>query len=135
MPATNTQNEQVIEAAISGPDGANRLITCTGQAWTPIWLGENQQTMPTYTFLVGPELPRPEFYRAIASASVTSFGVYVGGNGGWHSLSIESVEADWDDESGRTQVRVELNATTGPGINLSVQRIGYTATVLGETPA
>jgi len=135
MPATGTLNEQVIEATVSGPDGANRLFTCTGQAWTYIWLGDNQQSVPTFTFLVGPELPRPQFYRAIASASVTSSGVNVMGTGGWGSVSIESVEADWDDESSRTQVRVEFNATTGPGIHPSVQRVSYNVTILGEIPA
>ena len=32
MPATTTTNEQVVEAVVSGPDTANRLYTCTGQA-------------------------------------------------------------------------------------------------------
>jgi len=32
MPLTTTENEQVIEAVVSGPAPANRLYTCTGRA-------------------------------------------------------------------------------------------------------
>jgi hypothetical protein len=32
MPITNAIGEQVIEAVVAGPDGANRLFTITGAA-------------------------------------------------------------------------------------------------------
>jgi hypothetical protein len=137
MPATQTQNEQVIEAVVSGPDGANRLFTCTGQAWAYMWLGPSRNAAQTWTFLIGPALPRPQFHRAIASASVAAYGVYGSDPtvSGWHVLAFDSVEADWDDESGRTEMRVEVRMETGPGINMALQRIGYSATVLAELPA
>jgi hypothetical protein len=50
-------------------------------------------------------------------------------------LAFDSVEADWDDESGRAEMRVEVRMETGPGINMALQRIGYSATVLAEPPA
>ena len=72
MPATNTIGEQVLEAVVTGPDGANRLLTCTGIANVQMSLTRTQeQTTETWTFLVGPTLPRPQFYRAIGTASVS----------------------------------------------------------------
>lgn len=136
MPAATPLNEQVIEAVVDGPEGANRLFTCTGQAQRWTWLGPNGSSMETWTFLVGPELPRPQFHRATASAFVAGYAIYVADPtaNGWHALSFESVEADWDDESGRAEMRVEISMQTGPGTHLTLSRIGFTATVLAELP-
>jgi hypothetical protein len=72
MPATNTIGEQVIEAAVSGPDGANRLFICTGVAEVQMSLSRHQdQITETWTFFVGPALSRGQFYRAIGNASVS----------------------------------------------------------------
>jgi hypothetical protein len=141
MPAASTENEQVIEAVVSGPDGANRLYICTGQALLPIWLGSNQNVAQTWTFLIGPALPHPQFHRATASAFVTAYGTYDAYvadpmmAGSWRSLDFRSVEADWDDESGKTEMRVEVALSTGSSANFSLTKIGYSATILAELPA
>jgi hypothetical protein len=49
-------------------------------------------------------------------------------------LNIASVEADWDDEQRRTEMRVEINMSTGPGAHLELLSIGFSATVLAELP-
>jgi hypothetical protein len=137
MPATSTMNEQVIEAGVSGPNGADRLITCRGQALVPMQLGPNQNLTQTWNFFVGPSLPHPQFHRATASAFLAAFSVYVADptQPQWHYLDFQSVEADWDDESGQTEMRVELSMNTGPGIYFYISKIGYSATVLAESPA
>lgn len=137
MPATSTVNEQVIEAVVSGPDGANRLLTCTGQAPVNMWAGGGQSLRDTWTFLVGPALPHPQFHRATASVFVAGYAIYVADPtaNGWHSLDFQSVEADWDDESGKTEMRVEIALTTGTGIYFTLSKIGFSATVLAESPA
>jgi hypothetical protein len=137
MPVATTQNDQVIDAVVTGPNGANRLYICTGQAWTVIWQPENRDAIQTFTFLIGPELPRPQFVRATGTASVAAYALYDSdpAANGWHSLAFESVEADWDDESRKTEMRVEVRVQTGPGTHLSLARIGYSATVLAELPA
>ena len=137
MPVATTLNDQVIDAVVAGPDGANRLFVCTGQAWTYIWLAESRDALQTFTYLVGPELPRPQFVRATGSASVAAYALYESdpAASGWHSFAFESVEADWDDESRRTEMRVEVRVQTGPGTHVSLSRIGYSATVLAELPA
>jgi hypothetical protein len=139
MPITTTENEQVIEAVVSGPAPANRLYTCTGRAVLGMYAWDGQSAIPeTWTFLVGPELPQ-RFIRATASASVAGYAFYEYPfdpnmpSGSWHSLDIQSVEADWDDESGKTELRVEVAIAAARG-NFSLAKIGFTATVLAEVP-
>jgi len=132
MPATSTVNEQVIEAVVSGPGTANRLFTCTGQAQVNMQASP-QERRETWTFLVGPALPQ-RFLRATASVSVAGYGIYLfGPTDAWYNLAFESVEADWDDESGRTEMRVEVEISTG-SIHYNLAKIGYEATVLAELP-
>jgi hypothetical protein len=139
MPITTTENEQVIEAVVSGPAPANRLYTCTGRAVVGMGAWGQGMTLPeTWTFLVGPELPQ-RFIRATASVSVVGYAFWSNPpdpnmpSGSWHSLDVQSVEADWDDESGKTEVRVEV-AIGAYGGNFTLAKIGFTATVLAELP-
>jgi hypothetical protein len=85
MPAAPTVNEQVIEAVVSGPHGANRLYTCTGHALIPMGASPNETKRKTWTFLVG-----PGFRRATATAAVAGFGVQVEDPTayGWHNLTF-----------------------------------------------
>jgi hypothetical protein len=135
MPATNAQTEQVIEAVVSGPGGANRLFTVTGTANTPVSADADSIAVETYTFLIGPTLSAGQFHRATASASITNQVVMVDAVPGWYGMDVLSVEADWDDESGRTEMRVELRAQAGPGTRVVAGVIGFSATVLAELPA
>jgi hypothetical protein len=139
MPATTTENEQVIEAVVSGPAPANRLYTCTGRAVLNMYAWSGQGGTPeTWTFLVGPALPQ-RFIRATASVSVVSYAFWSNPpdpnmpSGSWYSLDIQSVEADWDDESGKTELRVEV-AIGASGGNFGLAKIGFTGTVLAEVP-
>ena len=64
MPITNAIGEQIIEAVVAGPDGANRLLTITGAADVCIRATRQQRATETWTFLVGPSLTRLQFHRA-----------------------------------------------------------------------
>ena len=132
MPATNTIGEQVLEAVVTGPDGANRLFTCTGIANVQMSLTRTQeQTTETWTFLVGPNLPRPQFYRAIGTASVSLQTVDIQGAPAGFTVHVVSVEADWDDESERVEVRVEvLLSSDMTGVNINQLR--YWVTILAQ---
>jgi hypothetical protein len=138
MPATSTSGEQVLETVVAGPDGANRLFTCTGLANVPIQVGGNQQKTETWTFLVGPTLTRPQFYRAIGTASVAFQDVFMQsqdpqmpGIGGQFTVNVNSVEADWDDESGRVEVRIELFVSAS-NANLNINQFRYWVTILAQ---
>ena len=132
MPATNTIGEQVLEAVVTGPDGANRLLTCTGIANVQMSLTRTQeQTTETWTFLVGPTLPRPQFHRAIATASVSLQTVDIQGAPAGFTVHVVSVEADWDDESERVEVRVEVLLSSDM-IGVNINQLRYWVTILAQ---
>jgi hypothetical protein len=133
MPVANTTGEQVLEAVVAGPDGANRLYTITGAATVGINVSAGQTQTQTWTFLVGPTFTRGQFYRAIGVASVSSQSAFLQTTSGSFQLAISSVEADLDDESGRAEVRVEvyLSSSTG-GPQLSVNQLRYWVTILAQ---
>ena len=106
MPTTDAIGEQVIEAVIAGPEGANRLFTINGAANVCIEATRQQRTTETWTFLVGPTLSRLQFHRAIGTASVASQIVSIQTTPREFTVNIHSVEADWDDENQRVKVRV-----------------------------
>src|SRR4030095_4257222 len=105
MPTTDGIGEQVIEAVVAGPDGANRLFTVIGAANISIQATRQQRTTETWTFLVGPTLTRLQFHRAIGTASVASQIVSVQTAPREFTVNIHSIEADWDDEDQRVRVR------------------------------
>ena|SRR5215467_6151317 len=133
MPVATTSGEQVVEAVVAGPDGANRLYTVTGAAGIAINVSAGQTQTQTWTSLVGPTFTRGQFYRAIGTASVSSQSAILQTTSGNFVLVISSVEADLDDESGRVEVRVEvyLSSSTG-GPQLSVNQVRYWVTVLAQ---
>jgi hypothetical protein len=133
MPTTNTTGEQVLEAVVAGPDGANRLYTVTGAATIGINVTAGQQQTQTWTFLVGPTFTREQFYRAIGTASVSSQSAVLQTTSGNFVLTVSSVEADWDDESGRVEVRAELYLSSSfGGPQLSINQLRYWVTILAQ---
>ena len=132
MPATNTIEEQVLEAVVSGPDGANRLFTCTGIANVQMSLTRTQEeTTETWTFFVGPTLTRGQFYRAIGMASVSLQTMDIQGAPAGFTVHIVSVEADWDDESDRVEVRVEVLLRSNL-MSVNVNQLRYWVTILAR---
>ena len=133
MPVASTTGEQVVEAVVAGPDEANRLFTITGTANVGIFVSANQQKTETWTFLVGPAFTRGQLYRAIGVASVSSQFVNVQTAPGSFQVQINSVEADWDDESGRVEVRVEIFVSANAGISsVSINQLRYWVTILAQ---
>jgi hypothetical protein len=132
VPATNTNGEQVLEAVVSGPDGANRLFICTGVANVQMSLGRNQgQITETWTFFVGPTLTRAQFYRAIGTASVSLQTLDILGAPAGFAIQIVSVEADWDDESERVEVRVEVSLSSSL-TTVNIDQLRYWVTILAK---
>jgi len=132
MPTANTTGEHVLEAVVAGPDEANRLFTITGAANVGIFVPGGQQKTETWTFLVGPAFTRGQLYRAIAAASVSSQNVNIQTAPGGFQLQINSVEADWDDESGRVEVRVEIFLSAFAGTTVSINQLRYWVTILAQ---
>ena len=131
MPITDAIGEQVIEAVVAGPNGANRLYTVTGAANLSIQATRQQRTTETWTFLVGPTLTRLQFHRAIAMASIASQIVSVQTAPREFTVNIHSVEADWDDEDQRVNVRVEIGVLTN-GTTVAITQVRYWVAILAQ---
>jgi len=131
MPTTDAIGEQVIEAIVGGPDGANRLFTVIGAANVCVEATRQQRTTETWTFLVGPTLTRLQFHRAIGTASVASQIVSVQTSPREFTVNIHSVEADWDDENQRVKVRVEIGLIAN-GATVTTTQIRYWAAILAQ---
>ena len=131
MPTTDAIGEQVIEAVVAGPDGANRHFTVIGAANLSIQATRQQRTIETWTFLVGPTLTRLQFHRAIGTASVASQIVSVQTPPREFTVNVQSVEADWDDENQRVKVRVEIGVITN-GATVEITQIRYWVAILAQ---
>jgi hypothetical protein len=131
MPTTDAIGEQVIEAVVAGPDGANRLFTVIGAANLSIQATRQQRTIETWTFLVGPTLTRLQFYRAIGTASIASQIVSVQTPPREFTVNVHSVEADWDDENQRVKVRVEIGVMSN-GATVEITQIRYWVAILAQ---
>ena len=131
MPVAPTAHDQVLEAVFTGPDGANRLYICTGVASGIVSSLEGQMRQ-TWTFLVGPSLGRRQFIRAIGTASIDQQMMQLQGSVGSFNVGIPSVEADWDDESSRAEVKVEISVQGSQDILASVELVRYGVTILAE---
>ena len=131
MPTTDAIGEQVIEAVVAGPDGANRLFTVIGAANLSIQATRQQRTIETWTFLVGPTLTRLQFHWAIGTASIASQIVSVQTPRREFTVNVHSVEADWDDENQRVKVRVEIGVMSD-GATVEITQFRYCVAILAQ---
>ena len=131
------QNLQQIEAAVAGPDGADRLFTVTAQfdsGVSAFLQGNNtgQQTQ-TFTVLLGPVLRRQQFIRAIGIASMTKTQVNLQAVPNSVAMSIVGIDADWDDESGQVELRVETNVSvSGNNNSVAINGFAFQVTILAQ---
>lgn len=126
------QNLQVLEATVSGPDGANRLFTISANLPQGVYVSSNSGNIATqketYAIRVGPILKRQQFHRAIASASLTNFSCSPGAGAGW---LVVMVDADWDDETQQVEVSVEVAVSvTGTNVYANIAGFGFQVNIL-----
>ncbi len=132
MPGDMLINSQTLEAAVNGPDEANRLFVFTGAVLAQLRIGPSQNARETFTFLIGPKLTRRQFISAVADASISSWAVTVDGAAARTEFLLEMAEADWDDESQQVEVRVEMGVLTRPNAYGDIGRFNYHVTVLAQ---
>jgi hypothetical protein len=142
------QNLQELHAVVAGPKDANRLIIIDGQFDSDLVvtsLSNNPRSnKEIFTALIGPVLNDKQFIRAIATASLTKTVVDyperepvqpLATGAAWNILAVD---ADWDDESGQVELRIEAQVTSkGAGQEVAIAGIGFHATILAAiaTPA
>jgi uncharacterized beta-barrel protein YwiB (DUF1934 family) len=82
--------------------------------------------------LVGPVFTKKQFVQANRTASFTKTG-FSTSNATWQILGVD---ADWDDESGRVEVRIEAQAdSAGAGKNATIGGFAFHVTILAAVPA
>jgi hypothetical protein len=135
----NIQNLQQIESVVAGPDGANRLFIVSGQFDSGISVYSPDQGFiqqkETFTLLLDPKFTRQQFYRAISTASLakTSFGT--NSPNGSFQWQISNIDADWDDESGQVELRIEvLVGCNGTQNNCTINGLAFQTTILAMLP-
>lgn len=134
VPVSFLENPQQVEVVVTSPDGANRMFVHTGIAVvnfvsTP---GATIATSETFTFFLEPAFSPGQFRRAIANASLAGYFLatqnitqILGA-----TLEVTSADADWDDESGRVEVRINARVGATQGGDVRITRFAYHVTVL-----
>jgi hypothetical protein len=130
------QNLQQLEAVVAGPDDANRLFIIDGQFDSQLTAFSQAASITsqkeTFTVLVGPVFTKKQFVQANGTASFTKTG-FSTSNATWQILGVD---ADWDDESGQVEVRIEAQAdSAGAGKNATIGGFAFHVTILAAVPA
>lgn len=133
IPPASIQNLQQVEAYVSGPDTANRLLTISGQFDAGVLVGGQAgnfgQSSTTFSLLVGPVLTHNQFFKAIATGSLAKISFNNDGAVPFiPTWNITAVNAEWDDQSGQVELTIEVflqayglsNDTILGGLNFQV---------------
>lgn len=128
--AYDLANNQQMEVAVCGPDGASHLILCTGIAHL------HRHGRETYIFPVGPQLSRRQLVVVIASGALAQVqkmeeGPAEGKAQANLDAGLLSITAGYDESAGRVTASVE--AFLGEG--LKEASISYQVSILAELPA
>jgi hypothetical protein len=118
-------NEQTLQVNVAGPGDARNLYIVSGLARCELNVvarpEDNEEDRATFAAHVGPELSLSRFRRATGSAAITGWRQ---AGTGTVTFEVLAVDADFDDEAGRVELRFELEVrasgtpTTSVAINV-----------------
>jgi len=134
------QNLQQMDVLVAGPDDANHLFIVDGQFDAGLAIGSQGTNFATakeiFRVLIGPKLANRQFVRAIATASIVKTQVANIAPGGSATWNIVDVDADWDDESGQVELRIEAQVSClGSNQSASINGFAFHVTLLAALPA
>ena len=139
VPSTQIQNLQQIEAVVAGPDDANRLFVIDGQFDMQLYTssqGPGVSQKEIFSVLLGPVLTHKQFVSATATASLAKTNFDINATPATVSWQISNVDADWDDESGQVDLRIEAVAICSGQNNVSIiSGFGFHVTILAAVAA
>jgi len=139
IPTNQVVNLQQIEAVVAGPDGANRLFAVTGQleVFLNAFSSSLTQKTETFTVLIGPVLTRQQFFRAICTATLAKKSLQLQAPPSNCSWGVTSSDADWDDESGQVELRIEAFVSSNGGTNnvAVINGLAFQVTILAAVAA
>jgi len=133
------ENIQQLEAIVAGPDDADRLFIIDGQFLYNVNAYSSGQAFvskETFTVLVGPVFTRRQFVRANATASFTQTVLNINTLPQSTAWQMLGVDADWDDESGQVELRIEAQVNVfGSQNQASILGFGFHVTILAAVAA
>ena len=134
------QDLQQMDVVVAGPDDANHLFVIDGQFDTSLAIGSQGINLATaketFRALIGPKLANRQFVRAIATASIVKTQIGNIAPGGFATWNIVDVDADWDDESGQVELRIEAQVSClGSNQSASINGFAFHVTILAALPA
>ena len=133
------ENIQQLEAVVAGPDDADRLVIIDGQFLYNVNAYSSGQAFvskETFTVLVGPVFTRRQFVRANATASFTQTVLNINTLPQSTAWQMLGVDADWDDESGQVELRIEAQVNVfGSQNQASILGFGFHVTILAAVAA
>jgi hypothetical protein len=129
-----------MDVIVAGPDDANHLFIIDGQFDANLVIGSQGTNFATakevFSVLIGPRLTNRQFVRAIATASIAKTQIANIAQGGLANWNIVDVDADWDDESGQVELRIEAQVgCLGLNQNASINGFAFHVTILAALPA
>jgi len=132
-------NQQTMEFVVTGPGNANRVFITTGmaqvslEAFHPGGVAVGVTTQKgSFRVLINPVLTAGQFHKATATASLAD----VTHNAGDPAQStfarwvIDEVEATWDDESGKIQLRIDASVQALGGADNILNAVAFQVTTL-----
>ena len=134
------QNLQQMDVLVAGPDDANHLFIIDGQFDASLGIGSQGTNFATaketFSVLIGPKLANRQFVRAIGTASIVKTQIANIAPGGSATWNIVDVDADWDDESGQVELRIEAQVNcSGSNQSASINAFAFHVTILAALPA
>jgi len=124
---------------VAGPDDANHLFIIDGQFDSSLVIGSQGTNISTaketFRELIGPKLANRQFVRAIGTASIVKTQIANIAPGGLAAWNIMDVDADWDDESGQVELRIEAQVNcSGANQIASINAFAFHVTILAALP-
>jgi hypothetical protein len=134
------QDLQQLDVVVAGPDDANHLFIIDGQFDASLAIGSQGTNFATakeiFRVLIGPKLANRQFVRAIATASIVKSQIGNIKTGGFAAWNILDADADWDDESGQVELRIEAQVDCiGANQNVTINGFAFHVTILAALPA
>ena len=134
------ENLQQMDVLVAGPDDANHLFIIDGQFNAGLAIGSQGTNFTTaketFSALIGPKLANRQFVRAIGTASFVKTQIANIAPGGSATWNIVDVDADWDDESGQVELRIEARVSClGSNQSASIDGFAFHVTILAALPA
>jgi hypothetical protein len=129
-----------MDVLVAGPDDANHLFIINGQFDASLAIGSQGTNFATaketFIVLVGPRLTTRQFVRAIATASIVKTQIANITTGGFATWNIVDIDADWDDESGQAELKIEAQVNClGSNQSASINGFAFHVTILAALPA